>query len=69
MFSEGLRLLDAGTVQYMIEDQQAQIEQLQQKVQLQEQAEQRLKLQQAQTAKALAEIEAENARLKALLAK
>ena len=55
MFSEGLRLLDAGTVQYMIEDQQAQIEQLKQ--------------QQEQTAKALAEIEAENRRLKALLAK
>ena len=59
MFSEGLRLLDAGTVQYMIEDQQAQIEQLQQQ----------LKKQQEQTAKAMAEIEAENARLKALLAK
>ena len=69
MFSEGLRLLDAGTVQYMIEDQQAQIEQLQLQLKLQrELAEQQrawAEQQRAETAKR----EAENARLRALLAK
>ena len=84
MFSEGLRLLDAGTVQYMIEDQQAQIEQLQQKLKEREMAEQQLRQQaeerraqaeqqraqaEQQQARALAEKEAEIARLKALLAK
>ena len=62
MFSEGLRLLDAGTVQYMIEDQQAQIEQLRQKVKEQQEW---AEWQKAQAAKDQAEI----ARLKALLNK
>ncbi len=71
MFSEGLKLLDAGTVQYMIEDQQSQIERLQKKLKKREMAEQRQKAQaaqqKAQSAKALAEKEAEIARLRALL--
>ncbi len=62
MFSEGLRLLDAGTVQYMIEDQQTQIEQLQKELTLQ-------KEQKEQAANAMAQIAAENAHLKTLLAK
>ncbi len=57
MYSEGLRLLDLGTVQYMIEEQQAQIEHLQME----------LKQKEADAARALAEKDAENARLKALL--
>lgn len=57
MFSEGLRLLDIGTTQYMIEDQQAQIEQLQMELKQQKDAVQQ----------ALLEKEAEIARLKALL--
>ena len=61
MFSEGLRLLDIGTTQYMIEDQQAQIEQLQ--MELKQQKEKAEK----QIAQALLEKEAEIARLKALL--
>ncbi len=69
MFSEGLRLLDAGTVQYMIEDQKTQIEQLQQELKLHKQAEQQQKewaeRQKVQAAKDQAEI----ARLKALLTK
>ncbi len=71
MFSEGLRLLDAGTVQYMIEDQQAQIERLQKQLKKREQAkrqqQEQAKRQQAQAAQVLAEKEAEIARLKALL--
>lgn len=53
MYSEGLRLLDLGTVQYMIEEQQAQIEQLKQKDETKQQL--------------LLEQQAEIARLKSLL--
>ncbi len=68
MYSEGLRLLDLGTVQYMIEEQQTQIQQLQMKLKEKDAAAAKaLAEKDAAAAKALAEKDAENARLKALL--
>lgn len=69
MFSEGLRLLDAGTVQYMIEDQQAQIEQLKQKLKQQQEWAKQQQEQAKQQQEQAAEDRAEIVRLKALLAK